>query len=157
MKHNMNGWKNSILKSQKRQAMPILTHTGIEFNGKHVKDAVTCGQVHFEAINTLCGIYPSAAITTIMDLTVEAEAFGADIVFFEHEVPCITGRLVHDRKSIEQLPVPSIYSGRIREYLLAGELVARHSDRPIFCRVYWSLLACRTLVRHVRNYDDYVY
>lgn len=32
----------------------------------------------------------------IMDLTVEAEAFGAEIVFPEDEVPSVSGRLLRD-------------------------------------------------------------
>ena len=52
-----------------------------------------------------------------MDLTVEAECFGSEIVFAENEVPNVVGRLVHDHASIVALPVPSIQSGRMPEYL----------------------------------------
>ena len=49
--------------------------------------AVTDGQVHYNAIKALSEKYPTAAATVIMDLTVEAEAFGAEIVFPENEFP----------------------------------------------------------------------
>lgn len=62
-----------------------MTHPGIELIGKSVHDAVTNGQVHYEAIKALCDKYPTAAATVIMDLTVEAEAF-RQIVFPENEV-----------------------------------------------------------------------
>lgn len=132
MKQNMTEWKNSILQSTDRQAIPILTHTGIELNGKHVKDAVTDGLVHYEAILTLSKKYPAAASTTIMDLTVEAEAFGADIVFPDDEVPSVTGRLVDSKESIECMEIPSLESGRIQQYLLAGELAAKNINVPVF-------------------------
>ena len=67
--------------------MPIMTHPGIEMIGKTVRDAVTDGQVHYNAIKALSEKYPTAAATVIMDLTVEAEAFGAEIVFPENEFP----------------------------------------------------------------------
>ena len=70
-------------------AIPIMTHPGIEFIGKTVHDAVTNGQVHYEAIKALCDKYPAAAATVIMDLTVEAEAFGAEILFPEMRCQCV--------------------------------------------------------------------
>ena len=77
----------------KRVALPIMTHPGIEYIGKTVREAVTDGQTHFEAIKALAERYPSAASTVIMDLTVEAEAFGAQVRFTADEVPAITGQL----------------------------------------------------------------
>lgn len=66
------------LVSGKRVAIPIMTHPGIELLGKQVSDAVTNGEIHYHAIRALNECFPqSAACTTIMDLTVEAEAFGA--------------------------------------------------------------------------------
>ena len=46
MKINMAEWKQSVLNSKQRIAIPILTHTGIEMSGKRVFDAVTDGWVH---------------------------------------------------------------------------------------------------------------
>lgn len=132
MKQNMTEWKNSILRSGQRQAIPILTHTGIELNSRHVKEAVTDGLVHYEAIRTLSKKYPASAATTIMDLTVEAEVFGANIVFPDDEVPSVIGRLVDSKESIEQLRIPSLESGRIQQYLLAGELASKNMEIPVF-------------------------
>ena len=108
MKINMAEWKQSVLNSKQRIAIPILTHTGIEMSGKRVFDAVTDGWVHYEAIRLLSENFPASACTVIMDLTVEAEAFGAQVIFSEDEVPSIVGRLVSDRKSIERLTIPTL-------------------------------------------------
>ena len=68
-----------------------------------------------------------------MDLTVEAECFGAEIVFTENEVPNVVGRLVQDHASISALQVPSIHSGRMPEYLKANKLAAEFiTDKPVF-------------------------
>ena len=72
----MAAWIDQIMKNPRRVAMPIMTHPGIEYIGKHVVDAVTNGEVHFEAIKAVVEKYDMAACTVIMDLTVEAEAFG---------------------------------------------------------------------------------
>ena len=87
-------WITDILQSPLRVAMPIMTHPGIELTGKRVVDAVTDGQTHFEAIKAVVQTYGMAACTVIMDLTVEAEAFGAPVDFPDDEVPYVTGRLV---------------------------------------------------------------
>lgn len=116
----------------KRVALPIMTHPGIEYIGKTVREAVTDGQTHFEAIKALAERYPSAASTVIMDLTVEAEAFGAKILIPEEEIPTVTERLVSDAASVEALQVPSLDAGRVPEYLKANRLAAEAiTDRPV--------------------------
>lgn len=131
MKMNMTEWKQSILDSKQRIAIPILTHTGIEMSGKRVVDAVTDGQVHYEAIQLLSENFPASACTVIMDLTVEAEAFGARIIFPEDEVPSVVGRLVSDRESIDRLAVPTLDCARVPQYLLANSLAAESLDKPV--------------------------
>ena len=117
-------WLHETRNRQERRAIPIMTHPGIELCGKTVRDAVTDGEVHAEAICRLNEQYPSAAPTVIMDLTVEAEAFGAKVVFPEDEVPSVTEPLVSDRESIDRLPIPSLEAGRVPEYLKANRLTA---------------------------------
>ena len=131
-KLNMRSWMQEIINNPKRVAVPIMTHPGIEYINKTVRDAVTDGCAHAEAIKVLQEKYPSAAATVIMDLTVEAEAFGAEIVFPQHEVPSVTGRLLTDEAAIESLEVPALNRGRIAQYLKANMLAAKSiADRPV--------------------------
>ena len=131
-KFNMKQWAKDLIANNKVAAIPIMTHPGIELIGKTVRDAVTDGQVHYEAIKALYKKYPSAASCVIMDLTVEAEAFGAEVVFPENEVPSVTGRLLTDEAAIETLQVPDVNKGRVPEYLKANRLAAEHlTDRPV--------------------------
>lgn len=128
----MKKWIEAVLASDKRIALPIMTHPGIEYVGKTVREAVTDGEVHFAAIKALAERYPSAACTVIMDLTVEAEAFGAKILIPEEEIPTVTERLVSDAASVEALQVPSLDAGRVPEYLKANRLAAEQiTDRPV--------------------------
>lgn len=129
---NMKQWVDQLIARKDVTAIPIMTHPGIELIGKTVRDAVTDGQVHYEAIKALYEKYPSAASCVIMDLTVEAEAFGAEILFPENEVPSVIGRLLNDESAIEALQVPDLTKGRIPEYLKANRLAAEHlTDRPV--------------------------
>ena len=126
-------WITDILQSPLRVAMPIMTHPGIELTGKRVVDAVTDGQTHFEAIKAVVQTYGMAACTVIMDLTVEAEAFGAPVDFPDDEVPHVTGRLVSGADDVSRLQVPSLTAGRLPEFLKANRLAAAcFTDRPVF-------------------------
>lgn len=130
---NMHKWANDILHSPQRLALPIMTHPGIEMIGKNVYDAVTDGEVHAAAILALNEKYPAAGCTAIMDLTVEAEAFGAEVVFNDNEIPNIAGRMVHDLREAEALRIPDLTAGRIPEYLKANRTVAQKiTDKPVF-------------------------
>ena len=121
------------LNRNKRYAIPIMTHPGIELIEKTVKTAVTDGQTHADAIIALSENTPSDAATVIMDLTVEAEAFGAKLHFSENDVPSVAERLLHDRNEVENLRIPDTDTARIPEYLKANRLAAeRINDRPVF-------------------------
>lgn len=129
----MTQWITDILRGPVRVAMPIMTHPGIELTGKRVVDAVTDGQTHFEAIKAVVQTYGMAACTVIMDLTVEAEAFGAPVDFPDDEVPHVTGRLVSGADDVSRLQVPSLTAGRLPEFLKANRLAAAcFTDRPVF-------------------------
>ncbi|MCK9300295.1 MAG: uroporphyrinogen decarboxylase family protein [Bacteroidales bacterium] len=119
-------WVDELLQLKTVKALPIMTHPGIEKIGKNVRDAVTDGKVHYEAIRYLSEHYPSMACTVIMDLTVEAEAFGSKISMPEDEVPSVTDRLVQDRESVENLKIPGLDAGRFPAYLLANRLAVEN-------------------------------
>ena len=130
---NMHFWMQSIFNNKKRIAIPIMTHPGIELIGKTVLEAISDGNIHFEAIKALDQKYPLAVCTVMMDLTVEAEAFGATVNFPENEVPTVVGRLVSDRESVEKLQIPDLTAGRIPQYILANQLTAEYSKgKPVF-------------------------
>ncbi len=113
-------------------ALPVMTHPGIEHNGNTVREAVTDGRVHCDAVLRTAQCYPTVAAATIMDLTTEAEAFGAEIAFSDEAVPVVVGHPLSDVEAISRLEVPSLSAGRIPAYLKANLLAARHiTDRPV--------------------------
>ena len=126
MKINMTQWVADIIRQREVAAIPVMTHPGIEQNGHTVRQAVSDGNIHYEAVMTLAQQFPSAAACTIMDLTTEAEAFGAQIAFSDDAVPAVASRLISDIQSIYDLQVPSLSAGRIPQYLKANLLAASH-------------------------------
>ena len=125
MEKTMKEWISDVIRNKKTLAVPVMTHPGIELTGRTVREACCDGQVHFEAIKALAEKYPTAAATVIMDLTVEAEAFGAEIHFTEDAVPAVIGHLLNDAADIKALKVPSLKEGRVPQYLKANLLSAR--------------------------------
>jgi len=129
---NMKQWVADVIRQKEVTAVPVMTHPGIEMNNHTVREAVSDGRVHYEAVMTLVKKYPSAAACTIMDLTTEAEAFGAEITFSDIAVPAVSSRLLPDVDSIYRLQVPSLSAARIPQYLKANLLAARElNDRPL--------------------------
>jgi len=145
MKTSMMEWKASVLNSKDRLAMPLMTHPGITLIGHSVREAVTDHRIQYEAIRAVAERYPTAAATLIMDLSVEAEAFGAAIRIGEDEVPSIVSRTVDSAESVERLPIPDLKSGRLSQWIAASELAARTiTDRPVFAECIGPLsLAAR--------------
>jgi uroporphyrinogen decarboxylase len=129
MKINMNQWVEDIIRRKEITAIPVMTHPGIEMNGNTVREAVSNGRIHAEAVKRLTEAYPAVAACTIMDLTTEAEAFGAEIAFSDEAVPAVVGHMLKDVESINQLQIPSLHAGRIPQYLKANLLAAKSQER----------------------------
>lgn len=129
----MKTWINKVLSKAEVMSLPIMTHPGIELIGETVKRAVTDGEVHFRAIQAVAERYHTSSCTVIMDLTVEAEAFGAQVKFSEDEVPTVIGRLITDMDSVDKLQIPGLSWGRLPEYLKANRLAVEFmKERPVF-------------------------
>lgn len=133
MNKNMNTWIEEIISNKKVQAMPIMTYPGLEFIDKGVIDIVTNGNMQYECIKALADKYPSIAAVTIMDLSVEAEAFGAEIKFSNDEVPDVSSNLINNIDEAKALEIPKVGSHRTTVYLEATKLMTENIlDRPSF-------------------------
>ncbi len=129
---NMNNWIRDLINGNQRMAIPIMTHPGIEMIGKKVIDAVQHGEIHATAIKKLSEVYPLTATTMMMDLTLEAEAFGCKIEFQENDMPHIRSTVVSNATEVQNLHVPDLDAGRIQEYLKANRLVLESmNDLPV--------------------------
>jgi uroporphyrinogen decarboxylase len=144
---NMREWSKKITDSKERLSMPIMTYPGLQLAGKSIMDIIQNGDDQFSCIYELSRKYPSAAAMTVMDLSVEAEAFGSSIRYSSNEVPTVTGSIANSEESALNLKIPKPGSGRTGAYIRAAALSAQKiSDRPVFggqigpfslaCRIY---------------------
>lgn len=138
-------WIVRLLASPARQALPILSAPGIPMTGASAGEAYRSSKLLFEAVRAIAETYPMPAAVTMMDLSVEAEAFGAPVRFEERAAPTVTAAIVRDAAEIEALAIPSLDAGRLPETLRCAELCARHiGDRPTLGGLIGPFsLACR--------------
>jgi len=132
MKITMTQWIADLISGPRRSALPIMTSPGIPLIGAAPPEVFRSGQLQAKAIIALVAETPqTAAALTMMDLSVEAEAFGAPVLFSEEENPTVSGAVVNETNEIETLQVPQIGSARTSETLLAAKLCAEKiTDRP---------------------------
>jgi uroporphyrinogen decarboxylase len=129
----MQEWKRSIIERPEVQALPIMTYPGLELTGLKVMDIVTNSEHQAACIESLAARYPSLAAVTMMDLSLEAEAFGAEVSFSDAEVPAVIGQLVGDLDSVRALRIPLVGEKRTGVQLRSIELLAqRIKDKPVF-------------------------
>ncbi|HBQ63501.1 MAG TPA: methyltransferase, partial [Clostridiales bacterium] len=133
MKRNMRAWMFSVANSPERKAVPVLSFPGITLLGVNVVDLVSDGRVQYESMQAIANRYSTAAAVSMMDLSVEAEAFGSPVNFSNEEVPTVKARIIAGKEDAEALKVPEVGDGRTGEYIRAISLAARNIvDRPVF-------------------------
>ena len=128
----MNQWIADLISGPGRSALPIMTSPGIPLMGAAPPDVFRSGKLQADAVIALAEKTPQAAAAlTMMDLSVEAEAFGAPVMFSDLENPTVAGAIVHETGEIEALPIPQVGNARTTETLFAARLCAEKiTDRP---------------------------
>ena len=118
---------------QKKQcAMPLLSFPAVQDMGISIRELTQSSAYMAQAMQIVARRTPSAAAVSLMDLSVEAEAFGAEIRFAEDEVPTVIGQLIEDEEDARALSVPAVGVGRTGVCVEAiRKAKAAISDRPI--------------------------
>jgi len=91
-----------------RLAMPLCAYSGLEITGESMEDLVSVPGSQFKAVMALHERYGTPALLTAIDPTVEAEAYGCEVMISAREVPSLAGRLVTSAADMASLadPVP---------------------------------------------------
>lgn len=125
-------WIDGLRRPGPKSALPILSFPCVSLLGITVRELISDGERQAEGMRLVAERVPSAASVSLMDLSVEAECFGAEVRFSESEVPTVTGRLIHDMDEAEALAVPAVGSARSGIYLHAIRRAAEYiTDRPV--------------------------
>lgn len=136
MKRDMTQWVKDMIAADTKKAMPVLSFPAIHKLGITVKELISDSDLQANGMAEVAKATDAAASVSLMDLSLEAEAFGATIQVFEDEVPSVTGALVESDEDAEALQVPEIGAGRTRIYIDAMEKAVKLiEDRPVFAGI----------------------
>lgn len=135
MNYSYEEWRRQCL--QTKESFALLSFPAIQKLGVTVEDVVKNSDVQADVIRKIMEECPGqAAYIGMMDLSVEAEAFGMDVVFSSTEVPNVKGKLIANKADAEALVVPSVSEHRTQVYVDGIlKVAAQANDKPVFAGV----------------------
>ena len=132
MNIDMKTWLNELHTAKKKKALPILSFPSVSLLGVTVRELIADSELQAEGMRLIAERTNAYAAVSFMDLSVEAECFGAMVHFSDNEVPTILGRLLENPEDADKLEVPTVGSARSGIYIEAiKKAVERIHDRPV--------------------------
>ena len=143
----MKKWLDDVRESSIKKAMPILSFPSVQLLGVSVKELIADSETQAKGMKMVAERTDASAAVSLMDLSVEAECFGAEIRVSDEEVPTVIGKLINDEDEANALTVPAVGAARSGLYVdsikKAVEII---TDRPVFAGVIGPFsLAARLL------------
>ncbi len=133
---DMKRWWEDQIAAPRKKALPVLSFPSVSLMGITVKQLIEDSALQAEGMKKIAERVDSAAAVSMMDLSVEAEAFGSTINLSDDEVPTVVGHVISDEDEAAMLAVPPVGAGRTGRYIDAIEKAARLiTDRPVFAGV----------------------
>ena len=121
-----------LQRKNKSHTLPILTFPFAKELNMTVKELVSDENKQAELICYIANKYPTNAAIGLMDLSVEAESFGANVRFFDMDIPTVIGSLVETIEDADALKVPNPLHGRTGTYVKAIHLVKEANlNKPV--------------------------
>lgn len=131
--NTMKQWLENSRSAESKKALPILSFPAVQLMDISVRELISDSDRQAEGMKRIADKVDSAATVSLMDLSVEAECFGSQIVVSEDEVPTVKGSVIAGIEDAEALKVPPIGSGRTGIYIDAVRKAKKQiSDRPVF-------------------------
>lgn len=132
MSRNMKQWVADQISAPKKKALPVLSFPSIQMMGVTVRELISSSDLQAQGMKLIADRVDAAASVSLMDLSLEAEAFGSTIRISDDEVPTVVGSIVSEEEEAEALQIPEIGAGRTGLYIEAIEKAAKLiTDRPV--------------------------
>ena len=131
--YNMKQWVADLIGNHPKKPMPILSFPSVSLLGVGVRELISDSTLQARGMKAVAENTPAAASVSFMDLSVEAECFGATVTITDDEVPTVKEPILEDVEGAETLVVPVVGSGRTGIYLDAIKKAKKLiTDRPVF-------------------------
>lgn len=133
---DMKKWIEDMRDAKVKKAMPVLSFPSIQLMGIGVKELIADSETQAKGMKMIADRVDSAASVSMMDLSLEAEAFGSQIRVADDEVPTVIGCIIKSPEDAQALKVPKVGSGRPQICIDAIEKACKLiTDRPVFAGV----------------------
>ena len=120
----------------KEKTIPILSFPSAQLLGITVKELLESPEMQVRGMKAIADRCDIGASLNMMDLSVEAEAFGAEIVYYDHDVPTVRKGIIDDIFDAESIVVPPVGTGRTAVCIEGIRQAKREiTDIPVFCGV----------------------
>jgi uroporphyrinogen decarboxylase len=133
---DMKKWLRGQFGTGRKKSTPVLSFPSVSMMGITVRELVVNSGNQAKGMKMIADRCPTAASVSMMDLSVEAEAFGCAIEYSDDEIPTVRGCLLADEKDADNLAVPAVGAGRTGIYVeairMAKEMI---TDRPVLAGV----------------------
>ena len=114
---NMKEWINDLKQAKEKKPLPILSFPSISLLGVSVGEIISDSELQARGMAEIAKRTCAAAAVSFMDLSVEAECFGAKISVKDGEVPTVLERIINDPDEAFKLNTPHVGSGRTSIYI----------------------------------------
>lgn len=129
-------WLEQMRTSPRKKAMPILSFPAVQKLGITVAELISNKDRQAEGMKYVADHTDSAASVSMMDLSVEAECFGAEIRVSDDEVPTVVGKTITSHEDLDSLQIPKVGDGRTGLYIEAcKKALELITDRPVFAGI----------------------
>lgn len=120
----------------KSKTVPILSFPSTQLLGIPVSQLISSSEMQVKGMKAISDRCEIGASLNMMDLSVEAECFGATVRITENEVPTVEKGILDSIEDVDDVKVPSINDGRCPLYI-GGVKKAKEEikDIPVFCGV----------------------
>lgn len=136
LKRNMYKWAEELRASKVKKPMPVLSFPGISLLNITMPELINSSDYQAKAIKAVADKCDTSAAVSMMDLSVESEAFGSSVKFSDDEVPTVIGRLIDTLEDAQALAIPPVGAGRTNLYIEAIKQVTDLiTDRPVLAGV----------------------
>lgn len=133
---NMHTWLKDQVASPTKRPMPVLSFPSVGLLGITVTDLISDSAKQAEGMIRIAQRCDSAASVSMMDLSVEADAFGSTIRYATDDVPTVVGGIITTPEEADALVVPEVGAGRTGRYIEAiAQAKSGITDRPVLAGV----------------------
>lgn len=124
------------LRNHKEKTIPILSFPSTQLLSISIRELISSAQMQARGMSAIAKRCAIGASLNMMDLSVEAEAFGADIRFYDDEIPTVEKGIIEDISMADDIQVPPIGRGRTGIYIEGVRQAKKQiTDLPVFCGV----------------------